>query len=104
MATIHQRGKHQFEEHQHLEEHRWLEPELGLQQLQRPEHRSQQHRQMEAGFQGHLCLAENRSLLIYSFVRFGDALGSQWMGEETESKGAMDGHGYESKWAVEEED
>jgi len=26
------------------------------------------------------------------------------MGEETESKGAMDGHGYESEWAVEEED
>jgi len=50
---------------------------------------------MENGFYRHLCLAENQSLLIDSSVRFGDIFGSQWMGEEMESKGAMDGPGYE---------
>ena len=55
---------------------------------------------MENGFYGHLCLAENQSLLIDSSVRFGDIFGSQWMGEEMESKGAMDGPRYESKGAM----
>ena len=34
-------------------------------------------------------------MLIDSSVRFGDLLGSQCMGEEMESKGAMNGPGYE---------
>jgi len=55
---------------------------------------------MENGFYGHICLAENQSLLIDSSVRFGDIFGSQWMGEEMESKGAMDGPRYESKGAM----
>jgi len=55
---------------------------------------------MEAGFQGHLCLAENRSLLIDSSVRFGVVFGSHWMGEEMESKGAMDGYEFEPRWEM----
>lgn len=79
MATIHQRVEHGL---QHLEEHQWLQLEHGLQQLRRLEHKSQQHGRMENGFYGHLCLAQNHSLLIDSSVRFGDVFGSQWMGEE----------------------